>query len=198
MVMPHPESDRLRQAIERCASRAVQWSGGGLSIGVAAIREQGRSPDGHGQQTAGARWNPPKSFPTVYSSLDPHTALDEVLAHYRYFSIPIESAMPRVESRSECDLPECSTSITARHAPRSEFPSVGCSKSLGEKSRRRVARRSRRPGSRRPRTGLGGAPRPFCRAAGRDQPHRLPRRIFLVAMRCRSSTSGTYRLEPEA
>jgi len=51
---------------------------------------------GVGSKTAGARWNPPKSFPTVYSSLDPHTALDEVLAHFRYYGIPIESAMPRV------------------------------------------------------------------------------------------------------
>jgi RES domain-containing protein len=51
---------------------------------------------GLGSKSAGARWNPPKSFATVYSSLDPHTALDEVLAHYRYFNIPIESAMPRV------------------------------------------------------------------------------------------------------
>jgi RES domain-containing protein len=38
----------------------------------------------------------PKSFPTVYASLDPHTALEEVLAHYRHYGIPIESAMPRV------------------------------------------------------------------------------------------------------
>ena len=51
---------------------------------------------GVGSRTAGARWNPPKSFPTVYSSLDPHTALDEVLAHFRYYKIPVESAMPRV------------------------------------------------------------------------------------------------------
>jgi RES domain-containing protein len=44
----------------------------------------------------GARWNPPRSFLTVYTSLDAHTALDEVLAHYRHYRIPIETAMPRV------------------------------------------------------------------------------------------------------
>ena len=31
-----------------------------------------------------------------YSSLDPYTALYKVLAHFRYYGIPIESAMPRV------------------------------------------------------------------------------------------------------
>jgi RES domain-containing protein len=45
---------------------------------------------------ARARWNPPGSFPIIYASLDPSTALDEVLAHFRHFRIPIESAMPRV------------------------------------------------------------------------------------------------------
>ena len=51
---------------------------------------------GVGSRIAGARWNPPGSFPTVYASLDPHTALDEVLAHFRHYGLPIESAMPRV------------------------------------------------------------------------------------------------------
>jgi RES domain-containing protein len=49
-----------------------------------------------GSRSVGARWNPPRSFPAVYASLDPHTALDDVLAHFRDYGIPIESAMPRV------------------------------------------------------------------------------------------------------
>jgi RES domain-containing protein len=94
--MPHPESDRLRQAIERCASRAVRWSG--VVYRSASPRYANRDDllTGVGSRTAGGRWNPPKSFPTVYSSLDPHTALDEVLSHFRYYGFPIESAMPRV------------------------------------------------------------------------------------------------------
>jgi RES domain-containing protein len=51
---------------------------------------------GMGSRSAGARWNPPRSFPAVYASLDPHTALDEVLAHFRHYGIPVESAMPRI------------------------------------------------------------------------------------------------------
>ncbi len=51
---------------------------------------------GFGSRSVGARWNPPRGFPTVYASLDPHTALDEVLAHFRHYGLPIESAMPRV------------------------------------------------------------------------------------------------------
>ena len=94
--MAHLESDRLRHAIERCASRAVLWTG---VVYRSVSPRYGNKDDlltGTGSKTAGARWNPPNSFPTVYSSLDPHTALDEVLAHFRYYGFPIESAMPRI------------------------------------------------------------------------------------------------------
>jgi len=94
--MAHPESDRLRRAFETSASRAVRWSG--VVYRSASPRYANRDDllTGIGSKTAGGRWNPPKGFPTVYSSLDPHTALDEVLAHFRYYGFPIESAMPRV------------------------------------------------------------------------------------------------------
>ena len=94
--MPHPESDRLHRAMEHCAPRAVRWSG---VVYRSASPRYASSDDiltGAGSKVAGARWNPPRSFPTVYASLDPHTALEEVLAHFRHYALPIESAMPRV------------------------------------------------------------------------------------------------------
>ena len=94
--MPLHESDRLRHAMRRCASRAVRWSGVVYRSASPRYANKDDLLTGVGSKTAGARWNPPKSFPTVYSSLDPHTALDEVLAHFRYYGFPIESAMPRV------------------------------------------------------------------------------------------------------
>jgi RES domain-containing protein len=94
--MPHPESDRLRHALDRWALRAVRYSGVVYRSASPRYANKNDLLNGVGSKTAGARWNPPKSFPTVYSSLDPHTALDEVLAHFRYYKIPVESAMPRV------------------------------------------------------------------------------------------------------
>jgi RES domain-containing protein len=94
--MPHPESNRLRHAIERCDSRAVRWSGVVYRSASPRYATNDDLLTGVDSGIAGGRWNPPKSFPTVYSSLDPHTALDEVLAHFRYLGFPIESAMPRV------------------------------------------------------------------------------------------------------
>jgi RES domain-containing protein len=51
---------------------------------------------GAGARHAGARWNPPKSVATVYTSLEPGTAIEEALAHHRYYALPVETALPRV------------------------------------------------------------------------------------------------------
>lgn len=95
-VILHPETDRLRRGLQRCAPHSVSWKG--VAYRSASLR-YANSDDlltGLGSKSVGARWNPPRSFPAVYTSLDPHTALDEVLAHFRYYNLPIETAMPRV------------------------------------------------------------------------------------------------------
>lgn len=95
-AIPHPDASRLRRALERCASRTVRWSGVAYRSVSLRYANEHDLLTGVGSQICGARWNPPKSFPTVYLSLDPHTALDEVFAHFLYYRIPIETAMPRV------------------------------------------------------------------------------------------------------
>jgi RES domain-containing protein len=94
--MTHPDSDRFRNALERCASRGIRWTGVVYRSATPRYANKDDLLTGLGSRSAGARWNPPRSFPAVYASLDPHTALDEVLAHFRHYGIPIESAMPRV------------------------------------------------------------------------------------------------------
>jgi RES domain-containing protein len=51
---------------------------------------------GAGSKAVGARWNPPNSFRTVYTSLDPHTAIDEALAQFVHYRLPVANAMQRV------------------------------------------------------------------------------------------------------
>ncbi len=50
---------------------------------------------GKGSGLHGSRWNPP-GIATVYASFTPATATEESLAHFRYYSIPIHAAMPRM------------------------------------------------------------------------------------------------------
>jgi filamentous hemagglutinin len=51
---------------------------------------------GAGAKRAGARWNPPGSMATVYTSLGIATATAEALSHHHYFDLPLETALPRV------------------------------------------------------------------------------------------------------
>jgi RES domain-containing protein len=51
---------------------------------------------GAGAKRDGARWNPPDSVATVYTSLEMQTATEEALSHHRYFGFAVETALPRV------------------------------------------------------------------------------------------------------
>ena len=95
-MTPHPESARILRAAERIGQLSIPWSGTGYRSASPRYANGDDLMSGGGSMKAGARWNAPSSFPAVYCSLDPHTALDEVLSHYRFFGIPIETAMPRV------------------------------------------------------------------------------------------------------
>ncbi len=49
---------------------------------------------GEGAKRFGGRWNP-VGVPAIYGSLTPQTALEETLAHARYYGLPINTSMPR-------------------------------------------------------------------------------------------------------
>jgi RES domain-containing protein len=82
--------------LQRFGPRAISWQGIIYRSSSPRYANKHDLLTGLGSRTAGGRWNPPNSFRTIYSSLDPQTALDEVLAHFHYYKLPIESAMPRV------------------------------------------------------------------------------------------------------
>ena len=95
-MIEHPETRRLARVVRRLQSRAIPWRGVVYRSTSLRYATGDDLLTGIGSKRAGARWNSPGSFEAVYTSLDPHTALDEVLAHFRYYGLPIESAMPRV------------------------------------------------------------------------------------------------------
>jgi RES domain-containing protein len=69
---------------------------------------------GEGSRKAGGRWNP-KGMRTLYFSLDPETALDEVLSQHRSQNLPEVEATPmtlaglRVKIRRLLDLTDRTT-----------------------------------------------------------------------------------------
>jgi RES domain-containing protein len=91
----HPESEKLADALARCLQLATNWSGIVYRATSPKYANEYDLLTGIGSQEEGGRWNPKGLFPTVYASLDPETAMAEALQHYRYYELPIESAMPK-------------------------------------------------------------------------------------------------------
>jgi RES domain-containing protein len=95
-MSPHPESARLIRAMKRCLERAIEWSGVVYRSADVSYANKDDVITGIGSKRTGARWNAPNSFRTVYVSLDLQTALEESLAHCRYYELPLETITPRV------------------------------------------------------------------------------------------------------
>jgi RES domain-containing protein len=94
-MQKHPDSDLIAQRLARCGRWQRAWFG--VVFRSASPRYANRDDffTGAGAKAGGARWNAPASFASVYTSLEPDTAVSEGLAHHEYFGLPIESALPR-------------------------------------------------------------------------------------------------------
>jgi RES domain-containing protein len=92
----HSQSEPLARALARCEKYREPWAG--VVYRSASVRYANRDDllAGAGSKSEGARWNPPASVATVYTSLDLHTALAEAFAHHRYYGFAVEKALPRV------------------------------------------------------------------------------------------------------
>lgn len=92
----HSESDRLAQCLVRAKRLKRSWAG--VVFRSSSLRYANRDDflTGAGAKASGARWNPPRSFAALYTSIEPDTAVLESLAHQQYYSLPVEDALPRV------------------------------------------------------------------------------------------------------
>jgi RES domain-containing protein len=103
-MKPHPESTRLRNALEKCGPRLAAWRGELFRLAAPKYANKDDIITGAGSKAAGARWNPPGCCHTVYASLDVETAVAEALQHFRYYGLPVSKAMPRVVVAPEANL----------------------------------------------------------------------------------------------
>ncbi len=95
-IEPNEEFRSIEAALGACAHQASPWS---AELFRSAAPRYSRASDmvtGVGSAHLGGRWNPPRSFRTVYASLDPETAMSESMATFRYYGLPPHSALPRL------------------------------------------------------------------------------------------------------
>jgi RES domain-containing protein len=103
-VEPHLEFDRLLRGMLRCAFLAGPWRGVAYRAVSPRYADSGDVLSGLGSQLHGGRWNAPGTFPVIYGSLTPETAMAEVLSSFRAFNIPIHRALPRTFLAIEVQL----------------------------------------------------------------------------------------------
>lgn len=90
-----PSLEQLRVSFKRLADDALAFTGTTYRSCTPKYATTVDLLNGEGSKLFGARWNP-KGIAVVYAADSPETAMAESLAHFRYFSIPVHSAMPRV------------------------------------------------------------------------------------------------------
>jgi len=109
-LTPHPQSTRLAAAIQQSLPQAIPWKNDAFRFADLAFANLQDLVTGEGSRKAGGSWNPKGGFATLYLSVNPETALHEVLAHHRNQLLPDVEATPvtlagfRVDVRRLLDM----------------------------------------------------------------------------------------------
>jgi len=84
----------LKERIEKLTGKATPLSGEMYRSAAPKYATTADLVTGEGSRRFGGRWNPP-GVSAVYGSFTPQTALEETLAHSHYYSLPLNTSMPR-------------------------------------------------------------------------------------------------------
>lgn len=103
-IEPNEEFCRIEAALRACAHGAANWSGTVYRSATPRYAGTRDMVTGVGSARMGGRWNPRASFPTVYASLEPETAMSESMATFRYYGLSPHSALPRLFRAVELKL----------------------------------------------------------------------------------------------
>ena len=93
-IKPHPNFKEIKETLQKFANKGKPYSGVCYRCTEPQLADQIVS--GLGSQIHGARWNPKKSFPTVYLCETVETALQEYLARARRMKLPDYKFLPMV------------------------------------------------------------------------------------------------------
>src|SRR2546421_12365996 len=94
MSKPHPDFDAILAVVESLLTNQSKFSGHGFRCVETSFAHDLLS--GKGSLLHGGRWNAPGSFPAVYLSDSPETALNEFLARARRMQLRDYKALPLV------------------------------------------------------------------------------------------------------
>ncbi len=95
-VSEHPDFDQLRRRITTLAVHAHSLREVVFRCSEPMYATEGDLLTGEGSRKHGGRWNPPRSFATVYAALSDVTALAEAKANHVYYGLDPADVLPRM------------------------------------------------------------------------------------------------------
>jgi RES domain-containing protein len=96
MPSPHPRSAAFLKWFSLKRDRAQELDIEAYRVAGPRHTTASEIVSGTGAYLAGGRWNPVGDMKVVYLSHSPETATREALEHFRYYGLPISSALPKV------------------------------------------------------------------------------------------------------
>jgi RES domain-containing protein len=96
MPRPHPRSAAFLKWCSRKRDLAQELDIEAYRVAGPRHTTPKEIVSGMGAYLAGGRWNPVGEMKVVYLSHEPETAAKEALEHFRYYGLPISTALPKV------------------------------------------------------------------------------------------------------
>jgi RES domain-containing protein len=104
MCMNRFDPTRLSVAFTRCQRRARAWAGIVYRSSSVPYANRDDLLTGEGSRQHATRWCRAQVCRIVYASLDVRTAIDEGIAHYRYYGHADAEGLPRVLAAAQVSL----------------------------------------------------------------------------------------------
>ena len=103
-VRPHPRYAEFVHRIRILSPSPTHWAG----LTFRSVKLEHANPDeilsGEGSRKFGGRWNAPETFPVIYSSTRPGTAVEEAFQLASDYELSPEDLKPRITCGIEWDL----------------------------------------------------------------------------------------------
>ena len=95
-IAPHKQFAEILAALDSAKNRAQGWTGNGFRLAAASHASASKILSGRGSQEFGGRWNATGTFPAVYCSLLPETAVTETMSRFRRTGLKARQPLPGV------------------------------------------------------------------------------------------------------
>jgi RES domain-containing protein len=95
-ITPHKQFAEILAALDGAKDQARAWAGNGFRLAAVSHASGSKILSGHGSQKFGGRWNAAGTFPAVYCSLLPETAVTETMSRFHKIGLKARRPLPGV------------------------------------------------------------------------------------------------------